>query len=531
MTRTTTALALGLSTLLAGCPQGGAPSRADALAGADADATGGRGSTPGAPQGRFVLGQNPAGVDSPRLFFPIEDGAVVDLQLGHQGLWMVVLAIQTSGVFAGTFDLEVEVEAEGGVIADQTLSRVRTIRWRDGNDYLLNWFIAVEGLDASLKPGRIRVRAWDESGAERFVEREISYSDGSYPEVEACPPSAAEPPGTLALECAGEGEGVAVHGAEHLALAIAREGAGHAALGLAASKPLMRLWRLSGGEVETLATWPAAAEARRPLLVSTQAGLRALWSDAAGVQLGLPDGALSVVDPDAEALAAFATPGGGLRVLLRGPQTHEILTLDSTGASLDRHFVNHNDDVGPIGISVSGDSVLMPFVGTDPAQPLMAQTTATSGAQCSLPTALDAWLGEGADPLGLGGAYGYALAAFTRVPAPQCAPRPQVLARTLSGEGFGFESPTAFGDRVTIVDLDHVAALVSLVPDATRTHWTPTALYLDMLDARPGAVARGTTEAGPPPAAWAAAPDEGGAWRLIWSTTSGVTARRVCLQP
>ncbi len=107
----------------------------------------------------FVLGTNITGKSTPDTFSPIAADSELNVELGPQGLWMVVLAFKTRGTLEPPLLLSGRVVIGGKSLGELKLGKQKLVLGGDGFDYYYNFFLVVapEGvankrLSSSLSP-------------------------------------------------------------------------------------------------------------------------------------------------------------------------------------------------------------------------------------------------------------------------------------------------------------------------------------------------------------------------------------------
>lgn len=164
MTVTTrTALVALLGALVACGPNTSAPAddltdtaaQVDTVADADEDA---QADVP------FIIGVNATGIEDTSLFRPLEDGGDLEIELGFQGLWMVVLAFKTQGLVEGLVTLFARVRTATDVLGEFGIAKQVLIRADDGFDYYLNLFLIVDSVEHAGKEAWVDLEAEDSDG-------------------------------------------------------------------------------------------------------------------------------------------------------------------------------------------------------------------------------------------------------------------------------------------------------------------------------------------------------------------------------
>ncbi|MCO4764389.1 MAG: hypothetical protein KC502_22955 [Myxococcales bacterium] len=135
-----------------GTSGGGDPTASDASAedgsavGQDAAGSDGTSSAVDAgPTTLFELGTNVTGKNTRKFYTPVPEGATLNVELGPQGLWMVVLAFKTKGLLTDPLFLSGGITVEGDDAAGQlALKKQKTILSDDGFRYYYNFWLVVK---------------------------------------------------------------------------------------------------------------------------------------------------------------------------------------------------------------------------------------------------------------------------------------------------------------------------------------------------------------------------------------------------
>jgi hypothetical protein len=157
---------------VAGADAGGATGDgAAALVGADGvavDGAAGRGAgagevtaADGAPAGCpapfLQLGTNAESKATPADFVALADGAEMPVTLGPQGLWMVVLALRTCGLYASPLKIDVRITTDDQAATGKlVLGKQKLLPGGDGTSYYYNLWLVVQqpqhaaGTDATV---------------------------------------------------------------------------------------------------------------------------------------------------------------------------------------------------------------------------------------------------------------------------------------------------------------------------------------------------------------------------------------------
>ena len=107
------------------------------------------------PEPLLTLGTNVPGASEYDSFEMLEDGDELEIVFGHQGLWMVVLAIRTEGLDADIADVQGDLHVEGDLVGSLSLKRQRLKVAADGSRYLLNFFLVLDTPSQGGAEGRV----------------------------------------------------------------------------------------------------------------------------------------------------------------------------------------------------------------------------------------------------------------------------------------------------------------------------------------------------------------------------------------
>ena len=132
--------------------------------------------------GTIVLGTNPTGSDDITLFAPMTHGQDLEIELGFQGLWMVVLALQTEDVVTGLMTIQASVTTDEGPIGQYGIAKQLFEQGEDGRDYYLNLFLVVRGPESVGERATVLVEVTDAAFRETSASIEVMLTGGIIPE-------------------------------------------------------------------------------------------------------------------------------------------------------------------------------------------------------------------------------------------------------------------------------------------------------------------------------------------------------------
>lgn len=95
------------------------------------------------PDQAFVLGVNVTGKNTPEFFTELDEGGELFVELGAQGLWMVVLAFKTYGYFDAKVIIRAWIEVDSIREGELALAKQKLLPGGDGWDYYYNFFLVV----------------------------------------------------------------------------------------------------------------------------------------------------------------------------------------------------------------------------------------------------------------------------------------------------------------------------------------------------------------------------------------------------
>lgn len=128
--------------------------------------------------GEFVLGTNVVGANDPTSFSALSEGDALEVQIGFQNLWMVVLAFKTRDMFEGELFLSAELtvgEASQGTLS---LAGQKPTAGPGGWFYYYNFFLVVDDPGVGGQPGQIHFVAHDDHGHEHAVTLGVALTGG-----------------------------------------------------------------------------------------------------------------------------------------------------------------------------------------------------------------------------------------------------------------------------------------------------------------------------------------------------------------
>ena len=156
-----------LALLVAGCPDAAITPADDASVIDDVEDEAG-----------ISLGTHVQWKQQPSDFVTLEDGSELPIVLGHQGAWMVVLALRSEAFLEGPVDLSVGIEAAGTNLGELQLVEQDLDRELDGHDYIYDIWLIVADPSLSTYQARVSASVTDAGGRTFSIERQVVLSGG-----------------------------------------------------------------------------------------------------------------------------------------------------------------------------------------------------------------------------------------------------------------------------------------------------------------------------------------------------------------
>ena len=135
----------------------------------------------GEEAGPLTIGINPTGIEDPTRFEPLASGDELTIELGFQGLWMVVLALRTDAPVAGLVTIFARVETAEETIGEFSIPKQVISAADDGRYYYLNLFLVVSGPEHSGKEATVTVEVSDKETLLLSHEVEVQLVGGELP--------------------------------------------------------------------------------------------------------------------------------------------------------------------------------------------------------------------------------------------------------------------------------------------------------------------------------------------------------------
>lgn len=96
----------------------------------------------------FELGTHPQRANHPSQWRPLSD--TIDVELGGQGLWMIVLGFRTREIFTADVEITGTLSIPGRELGTLTLSRQQLLHADDSCAYFYDFFLALDIFDISV---------------------------------------------------------------------------------------------------------------------------------------------------------------------------------------------------------------------------------------------------------------------------------------------------------------------------------------------------------------------------------------------
>jgi hypothetical protein len=131
--------------------------------------------------GLFVLGTHAAGASGTEEFELLADNQPLGIVFGHQGLWMIVLALQADGSLQGDIDLQGSLTVDGFTVGSLTLKKQHLKASEDGYLYLLNFFLVLDEPSQDGKQGEVTMKVTVANGASVTLSKTVKLRGGPEP--------------------------------------------------------------------------------------------------------------------------------------------------------------------------------------------------------------------------------------------------------------------------------------------------------------------------------------------------------------
>lgn len=116
------------------------------------------------PAPTLVIGTNAPGSDEPDAFVPLTDGALLDIVVGFQGAWMVVLALETSLAADLPVAITMTLRSAEEVLGHFTVSEQALVAGDSGDAYYLDFYLVVSSAEHAGEVAWVDASVVDERG-------------------------------------------------------------------------------------------------------------------------------------------------------------------------------------------------------------------------------------------------------------------------------------------------------------------------------------------------------------------------------
>ncbi len=124
------------------------------------------------------LGTHVQWKQQPDDFITLNEGDALPIVLGHQGAWMVVLALRSEALLVGPVDILVSIEAAGTSLGELSLSEQDLDPELDGRDYIYDIWLIVGDPSLSTYQALVTLEVSDTRGTSVRIERKVVLSGG-----------------------------------------------------------------------------------------------------------------------------------------------------------------------------------------------------------------------------------------------------------------------------------------------------------------------------------------------------------------
>lgn len=132
------------------------------------------------PDEVLILGINETGYNHPGSFSDLPEDSELHIELGSQGLWMVVLAFKTRGIFHGKVVVSGEVKVDGENEGALILAKQKLSPGGDGFHYYYNFFLVILDPSVGGKEALVTLKVMDDQNHDHMVEilRHVTLTGG-----------------------------------------------------------------------------------------------------------------------------------------------------------------------------------------------------------------------------------------------------------------------------------------------------------------------------------------------------------------
>ena len=134
-----------------------------------------------APEPFFEFGTNVTGANTPDSFSPLVNGDELNVELGFQGLWMVVLAFRTRDIFQGKVTIIARITVDDEPQGEIGLAKQKLIPGGNDVDYYYNLFLVVMDPQVSGSEALIKLTVQDDHDAVLKEDLYVQLTGGTAP--------------------------------------------------------------------------------------------------------------------------------------------------------------------------------------------------------------------------------------------------------------------------------------------------------------------------------------------------------------
>lgn len=113
----------------------------------------------------FEIGTNVTGANTPDSFSPLHNGDELVVELGFQGLWMVVLAFRTRNIFQGDLTIITRIYIDEEPLGELGMGKQKLHPGGNDLDYYYNLFLVVMDPTSAGASADITLLVTDDHGA------------------------------------------------------------------------------------------------------------------------------------------------------------------------------------------------------------------------------------------------------------------------------------------------------------------------------------------------------------------------------
>ena len=126
-----------------------------------------------------ALGTHQQWKQQPEHFIELRDDSELPIVLGHQGLWMVVLAVRSLETLEGELDIVARIESVDTLLGELQLVNQALDPELDGHDYIYDIWLVVSDPSLATYVANVTVEVEDSNGLAMTLERTVTLTGGS----------------------------------------------------------------------------------------------------------------------------------------------------------------------------------------------------------------------------------------------------------------------------------------------------------------------------------------------------------------